>query len=57
MRVTSLFGGAENITVLVNDWIKRNEKRYIIIDIKFVPYGKGDFITAYILYKEFGFDD
>lgn len=56
MRVTSLFGG-DNITALVNDWIEKNEKRYIVIDIKFVPYEKGEFITAYILYKEIGFND
>lgn len=56
MRATSLFGGG-NITALVNEWIEKNEDRYIVIDIKFVPYGKGEYITAYILYKEFGFDD
>lgn len=56
MRVTSLFGG-DNITALVNDWIEKTEDRYTIIDIKFVPYGKGEYITAYILYKKIGFND
>jgi hypothetical protein len=56
VRVESIFGKGD-IASLINEWIRKNEDRYIIIDIKFVPYGKGDFITAYILYKEFGFDD
>lgn len=56
MRVTSLFGG-ENITALVNDWIEKNEDRCTVVDIKFVPCRKGEYITAYILYKKIGFDD
>ena len=55
MRVTSLFGG-DNITALVNDWIEKNEDRYNIINIQFVPYANR-YVTAYILYKEKGFND
>lgn len=56
MRVESI-SGSQDIVLLINDWIRRNEDRYIVIDIKFVPYGKGEYITAYILYKEIGFND
>lgn len=55
-RVTSLFGG-DNITALVNDWIEKNGRRCNILNVQFVPDGKGEYITAYILYKEIGFDD
>ena len=55
MRVASLFGG-DNITALVNDWIKKNEDRYNIINIQFVHYANR-YVTAYILYKEKGFYD
>lgn len=55
MRVTSLFCG-DNITALVNDWIDKNEYRYNIINIQFVPHAN-NYVTAYILYKEKGFND
>ena len=54
-RVTSLFGG-ENITALVNDWIEKNEKRCNVLNVQFEPYSK-EYTTAYILYKEKGFND
>ena len=54
-RVISLFGSG-NIATLVNDWIEKNEKRYNILNVQFVPYSK-DYTTVYILYKEKGFND
>lgn len=51
-----ILGWVRSFALVAGTMFAHNEDHYNIINIQFVPYSK-NYTTAYILYKEKGFND